>query len=63
VKKEHPDLRSDELTSAVVSANVLKVKQDLLAESHEIESLVAEGILSIATAVYDMKTGKVEWVD
>ena len=63
VKKEHPDLKGDELTTAVVKANVLQVKQDLLASSHEIESLVAKGKLKIAAAVYDMKTGMVEWID
>lgn len=63
VKKEHPDLKGDELTTAVVKANVVQAKQDLLASSPEIKSLVAEGKLSIATAVYDMKTGKVEWID
>lgn len=63
VKKEHPDLKNDELTAAVVKANVVQVKQDLLASSREIESLVADGKLGIAMAVYDMKTGKVEWID
>jgi carbonic anhydrase len=63
VKKEYPDMKGDELTTAVVKANVLQVKQNLLASSHEIESLVAEGKLSIATAVYDIRTGMVEWMD
>jgi carbonic anhydrase len=63
VKKEHPELKGDELTTAVVKANVVQVKQDLLASSQKIESLVAAGKLKIATAVYDLKTGMVEWTD
>jgi carbonic anhydrase len=63
VKKEHPDLQEEELTVAVVKANVLQVKQNLLTSSPEITSLVAEGKIGIATAVYDMSTGMVEWID
>lgn len=63
VKKEHPDLKNEALATAVVKANVVQAKQNLLASSHEIAALVAAGKLSIATAVYDMKTGMVEWID
>lgn len=63
VKKEHPELHDDELTIAVVKANVLQVKHNLLASSQEIKSLSEEEKIRIATAVYDMQTGMVKWIE
>lgn len=63
VKKEHSDLRGDGLTSAVVKANALHTKQDLMASSPEITHMVAEGKIKILTAVYDMSSGAVEWIE
>ena len=63
VKKEHPDLKGDVLAIAVVKANMLQAKQDLLASSPEITHMAADGKIRILTAVYDMETGAVEWVE
>jgi len=41
----------------------LQAKADLLSQSHEIEKMVNEEKLKIATAVYNINTGKVEWVE
>lgn len=63
VKKERPDLKGNVLTIAVVKANALQAKQDLLASSPEITHMAADGKIRILTAVYDMKTGAVEWIE
>jgi carbonic anhydrase len=62
-KKEHPDLSGPELTNAVIKNNVFQAKTDILSKSYLIKELVAAGKLKIATAVYNIKTGKVEWVE
>jgi len=63
VKKDRPDLKGDELTNAVVRANTLNTKQDLLASSQEIAHMAADGKVRILTAVYDMISGKVEYIE
>lgn len=62
VENERPGLSGDELTAAVVKANVMQAKQDLLASSPKISGLAAGGSIRILTAIYDMKTGAVEWL-
>ena len=62
VKSEHPELKGVALENAVIKANVLQGKRDLLSESEELRKLTGEGKLEILTAVYDMETGAVEWL-
>ena len=62
-KKEHPDLSGADLVNAVAKNNMLQAKKDLLSLSHEVKKMVNEGKLKILTAVYDIKTGKVEWIE
>jgi carbonic anhydrase len=62
VKKDQPALQCDALTSAVVKENIFKAASDLLAKSDEIRHMVGEGKLKIVLAVYDLKTGAVEWI-
>ena len=63
VKKERPDLNGNELTTVVVKANMLQSRQDLLTSSPEIARMASDGKIRILTAVYNMGTGAVEWVD
>lgn len=62
VKSEHPELKGVALENAVIRANVLQGKSDLLSASEELRKLTGEGKLEILTAVYDMETGVVEWI-
>ena len=62
VKSEHPELEGASLENAVIKANVLQGKRDLLSESEELRKLIGEGKLEILTAVYDTETGVVEWI-
>ena len=43
--------------------NVFQVERDLRANSEEIRDLVAQGTLKIVLAIYDVKTGKVGWLE
>ena len=62
VKSEHPELKDVALENAVIKANVLQGKRDLLSASEELRKLTDKGKLKILTAVYDMETGLVEWI-
>lgn len=62
VKSEHPELKGVALENAVIKANVLQAKSDLLSASEELRELSGEGKLKIITAVYDIETGAVEWI-
>ncbi|MFH1995821.1 MAG: carbonic anhydrase [Candidatus Omnitrophota bacterium] len=62
-KKEHPDLFGTDLIDAVVKNNVLQAKKDIVSLSHIVEEMAGAGKLKIVTAVYDIKTGKVGWIE
>jgi carbonic anhydrase len=62
VKKDRPSLEGDGLISAVVKENVLHAKDSLLSKSKEIKEMGEEGELKIVPAVYDLKTGAIEWL-
>jgi carbonic anhydrase len=62
-KLEYPDLHGSALTTKVVQQNAFQVERDLRSESEEIRELVAQGALKIVPAIYDVKTGKVDWLE
>ncbi len=63
VRKGHPGLRGAALSNEVVKSNALQSKKDILSKSEEIRRLVSEGKLKIAAAVYDIKSGSLEWIE
>lgn len=63
VKLEYPDLKDPALATEVAKRNAFQVERDLRSESEEIRDLVAQGALKIVPAIYDVKTGKVEWLE
>jgi len=63
VKLEYPDLRDRELTTEAVKRNAFQVERDLRSESEEIRDLATQGALTIVPAIYDVKTGKVDWLE
>jgi carbonic anhydrase len=62
-RKEHPDLQGADLVNAVAKSNALRAKADILSQSLIIREMADSGKLRIMTAVYDIKTGKVEWFE
>ena len=63
VKLENPDLKEPALTNEVIKQNVFQVERDLRANSEEIRDLVTQGALKIVLAIYNVKTGKVDWFE
>ncbi len=63
VKMEYPDLKDPALTAEVVKRNVFQVERDLRGNSEEIQAMVSNGSLKIVPAVYNIQTGKVDWLE
>ena len=63
VETKYPDLQGSALTNEVVKQNVFQAEKDLLSGSKKIRDLAAQGALKIVPAVYDVKTGKVNWLE
>jgi carbonic anhydrase len=63
VKLEYPDLKGAHLTDEVAKRNAFQVERDLRSESPVIKDLADQGTLKIVSALYDIKTGKVEWLE
>ncbi len=61
-KAKYGDHFSDELLSAAIKLNVWQSIEDLLKNSPITAELVKEGSLEIVGAVYNLSTGKVEWL-
>lgn len=50
------------LVKCAIEQNVWKSIEDILRGSHEVRELVREGKLRVAGAMYDIETGKVDWM-
>ncbi len=61
MKQKYPSLKGTELLNATIKSNALKSESDILLRSEIIKDKVAKGSLKIVTAVYDLKTGTIEW--
>lgn len=59
----HRDLSGDALLAAAVKANVQQALADLLVRSIIIKDLVKAGKLKVLGAIYDLASGKVEWLE
>ncbi|MFH0984677.1 MAG: carbonic anhydrase [Candidatus Omnitrophota bacterium] len=63
VMLEFPDLKDAALTDEVAKRNAFQVERDLRSGSPVIKDLADQGALKIVPALYDIKTGKVEWLE
>lgn len=59
----HRDLRGDALLAAAIKANVQQALADLLVRSRIIKDLIKAGALQVYGAIYDLESGKVEWLE
>jgi carbonic anhydrase len=57
------DRGSDDPLFAAVAENVRQSMDDLIKESSALEKAVQSGKTSVVGSVYDMPTGKIEWVE
>jgi len=60
--KSHPDLKGDELVTFAIEANIWKSIADLFIKSEIILESVQNGKCIILGAIYDISTGKVNWL-
>lgn len=63
VEKAHSELKGSALTNAVVRANAIHASRDLFEGIPQISSLAGSGKLKVKVAIYDIVTGKVEWIE
>lgn len=61
-RKANSELRDKALVNASIHANVWQSVEDLLSRSEEIRGLVREGRLKVVGGVYDIDSGKVDWL-
>lgn len=61
-RKNHPDLKEKELLNKAVEQNVWQSIEDIYRMSPEIAARVKAGELKIVGAIYDIESGKVEWL-
>ena len=61
-KHDHPELTGDALVTAAVINNVWQGINDLLMNSPATRARVEAGTLQVVGAVYDIDTGKVDWM-
>jgi len=62
VRQEHPDAGSQTIVPAAIRANIWQSIEDILTTSDAISDMVKSGKVKIVGALYDVSTGKVEWM-
>lgn len=62
VKRNNPNADAKELMTLAIRENVWQSVFDLMKNSPEVRSLVAQGKLKVVGAVYDINSGKVQWL-
>jgi carbonic anhydrase len=59
---QHPDIHGDALVPYAIEENVLQAVEDLFMKSPAVRGLVKAGTVRVAGAIYDVGTGKVDWL-
>ncbi len=62
VEKDNPSMKGDVLTLAVVKENIHQSTEDILSKSEEIGEMTENKKLKISPALYNLRTGVVEWL-
>jgi len=62
VREAHPELAGDQLVGAVVRENVWQGIEDMFKSSTSMREMVERGSVKVVGAVYDVASGKVEWL-
>lgn len=63
MKLQYPELTGAAFIDKVAEQNAFQVERDLRAESGTIRDLDDQGALKIIVATYDIKTGKIDWLE
>jgi len=62
-KEENPDVDEEGLIPLAIEENVWQSTKDLFIKSPATRNLVKEGKVKVVGAIYDLSTGKVNWLD
>lgn len=63
VKVKYPDLKGEAFVDKCIEENVLLGVEDLYRLSPGLKNMVKEGKVQVVPALYDIKTGKVKWLE
>ena len=63
VRHDHPNLTDEALLHAAVRENVIHTMRDLVRRSATVRAAVASGRVKLRGGVYDIDTGKIDWID
>ncbi len=61
-RREHPELKAEALIPDAIHANVFHSIEELFKRSETIRSSVRSGKLKVVGAIYDLKSGRVNWL-
>jgi carbonic anhydrase len=61
-REDHPDAANDVILNAAIQDNVWQAIADMLAQSPIIREKVKDGQVKVVGALYDIDTGKVQWL-
>ena len=62
VATAHPELKGNDIISAAIEENVWQGIEDLFTRSPTVRGLVKSGKVKVVGALYDLGTGKVQWL-
>jgi len=60
--EQHKDVHGDDIVPFAIEENVWQGAEDLFMKSPAVRNLVKEGKVRVVGAIYDLGTGKVEWL-
>jgi len=60
--EQHPDVHGDDIIPLAIEENVYQAIEDLFMESPAVRNVVKAGKAAVVGAIYDVGTGKVEWL-
>jgi len=60
--KKHPEIHGDDIIPYAIVENVYQGMRDLFMQSPATRNLVTEGKVIVVGAIYDVGTGKIEWL-
>jgi carbonic anhydrase len=60
--EQHKDVHGDDILPFAIEENVWQGAEDLFMKSPAVRSLVKEGKVRVVGAIYDLGTGKVDWL-
>lgn len=63
VRHQHPNMTDEALLHAAVRENVIHTMRDLMVRSATVRDAVASGRVKLRGGVYDIDTGKIDWIE